>query len=123
MTREPKDEHCVLQCTLTCGTLPLDNSKTCSHPALPYMTWGGLVQDSKIRKEESLELKFCGGQVSGILKLGQEKEIPIEKICFCKLPVSQHFKHKQQKKVLRLELQQVGTGLQFSKKDNTATSS
>ena len=37
-TREPKDEHCVSQCTLTCNTLPLDNSKTYSHPALLSIT-------------------------------------------------------------------------------------
>ena len=36
--REPKDEHCVSRCTLKCNTLPLDNSKTYSHPALPYIT-------------------------------------------------------------------------------------
>ena len=47
--------------------------------------------------------------------------MPIEN--FCKLPVSQFFKDRQQKKVLRLEIQQVGKGLQFSEKDNTATSS
>ena len=101
-TREPEDKHCVLQCTLTCDTLPLDNSKTYSHPVLPYITWG-LVWDSEIRKEESLELKFSTGQASGILKIRQEEEIPIE--IFCKLLVSQLFKYKQQKKVLRLEIQ------------------
>ena len=36
--REAEDEHCVLQCTFICDTLPLDNSKTYSHPALPYIT-------------------------------------------------------------------------------------
>ena len=84
----------------TCNTLPLDNSKTYSHPALPYITWG-LIQDSKIRKEESLELKFSTRQVSGLLKLRQEGEIPIEN--FCKLLVSQLFKYKQQKKVFEAE--------------------
>ena len=58
-TREPKDEHCVLQCTYIyiCDTLPLDNPKIYSHPALPYITWG-LIQDSKIRKKESLVLRI-----------------------------------------------------------------
>ena len=37
-TREAEDEHCVLQCPLTSNTLPLDNSKTYSHSALPYIT-------------------------------------------------------------------------------------
>ena len=77
-TREPKDEPCVLRYTLTCNTLPLDNSKTYSHPALPYITWG-LILDSKIRREESLELKCSTRQASGILKLRQEEEIPIER--------------------------------------------
>ena len=107
-TREPEDEHCVPWCALTCNTLPLDNSKTYSHPALPYITWG-LIWDSKIRREESLELKFSTGQASGILKLRQEEEIPIRN--FCKLPINQLFKYKQQKEVLRLEIQQVGKGL------------
>ena len=56
----------------TCDTLPLDNSKTYSHPALLYITWR-LIQDSKIRKEESLELKFSARQVPGTLKLRQDK--------------------------------------------------
>ena len=86
--REPEDEHCVLQCTFTCNTLPLDNSKTCSHPALLYITWG-LIWDSKIKKKESLGLKFSTRQASGILKLRQEGEIPIENLC--KLLVSQGF--------------------------------
>ena len=80
-TREPKDKHCVMQYTFICNTLPLDNSKTYSHPALLYITWG-LIQDSKIRKEESLELKFSTRQVSGILKLRQEEDISI--VHFCK---------------------------------------
>ena len=58
---------------------------------------------------------------TSIQDIEQEEEIPIEN--FCKLPVSQLFKYKQQKEVLRLEIQQVGKGLQFSEKDNTATSS
>ena len=62
----------------------LDNSKTYSHPALPYITWG-LIWDSKIKKKEFLGLKFSTGQVPGILKLRQEGEIPIEN--FCKLLV------------------------------------
>ena len=39
-TREPKDERCVLQCTLVYVTpyLPIDNCKTHLHPALPYIT-------------------------------------------------------------------------------------
>ena len=90
-TREPEDEHCVLQCALTCDTLPLDNSKTYSHPVPPSVTWG-LIQDSKIRKEESLELKFSTGHMSEILRLRKEEEIPIE--IFCKLLVSQLFKYK-----------------------------
>ena len=65
----------------------LDNSKTYSHPALPYITWE-LIWDSKIKKKGSLGLKFSTGQASGILKkLRQEGEIPIEN--FCKLPVSE----------------------------------
>ena len=39
-TREPKDEHCVLQCTYIryniCDPIPLDNLK--NHTALPYIT-------------------------------------------------------------------------------------
>ena len=39
-TREPKDEHCVLQCTHIndniCDPIPLDNHK--NHTALPYIT-------------------------------------------------------------------------------------
>ena len=81
-------------CTFICDTLPLDNSKTYSHPALLYITWG-LLWDSKrvkeeeegVKKKESLGLKFSTGQASGILKLRQEGEIPIEN--FCKLPVGQ----------------------------------
>ena len=49
-TRESKDKHCVSQCTnihiYICDTLPLDNLKTHSHLALPYITWG-LIQDLK----------------------------------------------------------------------------
>ena len=102
----------------TCDALPLDNSKTYSHPVLPYITWG-LLWDSQIKKKESLGLKFFTGQVSRILKLRQEEEIPIEN--FCKLPVSQLSKFKQQKKVLRLKIQQGGKGLQFTEKDNIVT--
>ena len=40
MTRELKDEHCVLQCTYTCKNIcdpiPLDKLK--NHTALPYIT-------------------------------------------------------------------------------------
>ena len=95
----------------TCDTLPLDNSKNYSHPALPYITWG-LIQDSKIKKKESLGLKFFTRQASGILKLRQIEEIPIEN--FYELPVSQLPKYKQQKKVLRLKIQQVEKGLQLT---------
>ena len=39
-TREPEDEHCVLQCTHIsyniCDPIPLDNLK--NHTALPYIT-------------------------------------------------------------------------------------
>ena len=39
-TREPKDEHCVSQCTYIsdniCDPIPLDNPK--NHTALPYIT-------------------------------------------------------------------------------------
>ena len=46
-TSEHKDECCVFAVhPCTCDTLPLDNSKTYSHPALPYITWG-LIQDLK----------------------------------------------------------------------------
>ena len=39
-TREPKDKHYVSWCTYTyiCDTLPLENSKTHLHTALPYIT-------------------------------------------------------------------------------------
>ena len=53
-TREPKDEHCVLQCTYTkdniCDPIPLDNPK--NHTALPYITWG-LIWDLKNKKDRS----------------------------------------------------------------------
>ena len=60
----------------TCNTLPLDNSKIYSHPALPYITWG-LIQDSKIKKKESLALKFSTGQVSEILKRKKRSQLKI----------------------------------------------
>ena len=110
-TREPKDKHCVLWCTFICDTLPLDNSKTYSHPALPYIT-SELFWDSKIKKKESLGLKFSTGQVSGILKLGQAGEIPIKN--FCKLPVSQIQTAEEGFEVKKI--QQVGKGLQFTEK-------
>ena len=54
-TRDPKDEHCVSQCTQynnICDTVPLDKLKyhSANKPALLYITWG-LIQDSKNRKE------------------------------------------------------------------------
>ena len=52
-----------------------DNSKTHSHSALPYMTWG-LLWDSKIKKKESIGLKFSTRQASEILN--RKIEIPIE---------------------------------------------
>ena len=57
-TREPEDEHCVLQCTYIyiSNTLPLDNPKIYSHLALLYITWG-LIWDSKIKKKKSLILR------------------------------------------------------------------
>ena len=45
----------------------------------------------------------------------QEEEIPNEN--FCKLSVSQFSKYKQQKKVLRLNIQQVEKGLQFTEEE------
>ena len=49
---EPKDEHCVLQCTNTskniCGPICLDKPK--NHTTLTYITWG-LIQDLKIKEE------------------------------------------------------------------------
>ena len=81
-TREPEDEHCVLWCTFICDTIPLDNSKTYSHPALLYITLG-LIQDSKMKKKESLGLTFSTRQASGILKLRQEEKIPIEFFANC----------------------------------------
>ena len=54
-TREPKDEHCVLQCTNVRDNIhdpiPLDKLK--NHTTLPYITWG-LIQDSKNKKKECL---------------------------------------------------------------------
>ena len=56
---EPKDEHCVLQCTYKsyyiCDPIPLDNPK--NHIALPYITWG-LIQDLKNKKEILPQIKF-----------------------------------------------------------------
>ena len=49
--------------------------------------------------------------MSGILKLRQEGEIPIENFSNCQL-----VKYKQKKKVLRLKIQEVGKGLQFTEK-------
>ena len=116
----PKTTVVYSWCTFMCNTLPLDNSKTYSHPALLYITWG-FIWDSKIKKMESLGLKFSTGQASGILKLRQEGEIPIEN--FCKLPVSQiqtaekgFCQRLRQGFVLRLKIQQVGKGLQFTEK-------
>ena len=47
-TREPEDEHCVLQCTYINDNIhdpiPLDNLK--NHTVLPYITWG-LIWDLK----------------------------------------------------------------------------
>ena len=58
-TREPKDEHCVLQCTHISyniqNPIPLHNLK--NHTELLYITWG-LIKDSKNRRKESLRLKF-----------------------------------------------------------------
>ena len=53
MTREPKDKHCVSQCTnkYIYDTLPLDNPKTHSHLALLYITWG-LIWDLKNKYRE-----------------------------------------------------------------------
>ena len=57
--REPKDEHCVLQCTYRKDNIhnpiPLDNLK--NHTALPYITWG-LIWDSKKRKERIPNFNF-----------------------------------------------------------------
>ena len=48
-TREPKDKHCVLQCTYTSyniyDPIPPDNLK--NHTALPYITWGGHLGSQK----------------------------------------------------------------------------
>ena len=46
--------------------IPLDNPK--NHTVLPYITWG-LIQDSKIRRKESLRLKFFSPD---------KKEIPLQ---------------------------------------------
>ena len=58
----------IYMCVCVCDTLPLDNPKTHSHLALPYITWG-LIWDLKIKY----------------------REIPIEKIFFYNF-----FKYKQQ---------------------------
>ena len=54
-TREPKDKHCVSQCTYTsdniCDPIPLDKLK--NHTALLYITWE-IVWDSKNKRKESL---------------------------------------------------------------------
>ena len=50
-----------MQCTLTCDTLPLDNSKTYSHPALPYITLFHTL-NSKFKpqyNEKIKSLQFC----------------------------------------------------------------
>ena len=66
-TREPKDKHCVLQCTYTSNNIhdpiPLDRLK--NHTELLYITWG-LIGDSKNRRKESLRLEFVTGQLSDI---------------------------------------------------------
>ena len=67
-TREPEDEHCVLWCTPIIHTnpIPLDTPK--DHTALPYITWG-LIWDSKIKRKESLRLRFFTGQASRTSKV------------------------------------------------------
>ena len=58
-TREPEDEHCVLQCTYIsdniCNPIPLDSLK--NHIALPYITWG-LIQDVQNKEKEIPVIKF-----------------------------------------------------------------
>ena len=58
-TREPKDKHCVSQCTRIsyniCDPIPLDNLM--NHTALLCITWG-LIWDSKNWRKESLGLRF-----------------------------------------------------------------
>ena len=53
LPREPKDKHCVLQCTHTSqnihDAIPLDKSK--NHTALTYITWG-LIWDFKNKKSQ-----------------------------------------------------------------------
>ena len=75
-TREHEDECCVSQCTYIyiCNTLPLDNPKIYSHPAVPHITWW-LIRDSKIEKNESLVLRiFFTRQESGISKIKSKGE-------------------------------------------------
>ena len=73
-TREPKDEHCVLQCPSinTCDPVPLDNLK--NYTALQYITWGS-SRISKIRQTEIPSNKL-GQAVIWDFKI--KKEIPIE---------------------------------------------
>ena len=60
-TREPEDEHCVLQCTYInypiCNLVPLDNTK--NHLALPYITWGH-IRDLKNKTDRSQLTNFTG---------------------------------------------------------------
>ena len=73
-TREPKGEHCVLQCTYIgyyiCDPIPLGNPK--NHIALMYITWG-LIQDLK-NKIERFQLTNFTRLSSGISKMRERKK-------------------------------------------------
>ena len=73
----------------------------------------GAHPGSNIKKEESLGLKFSTRQASKILNRKKKSQLKF----FCKLPVSQFSKYKQQKKVLRLKIQQAEKGLQFTEEE------
>ena len=74
-TREPKDEHCVLQCIYIgkniCDPIPLEKFK--NHTALQYITWG-LIWDFKSKNERSQLLEFITRQSSGISKIRRKEK-------------------------------------------------
>ena len=71
-TREPEDEHCVSWCTSIIHMQPytLDNPKNHTAPAIHNMR---LVWDSKIRRKESLILKFSLDKKEISLEIKPEK--------------------------------------------------
>ena len=57
----------------TCDTLPLDNSKTYLHPALPYITWG-LIWDLKNKTERDSNQNFLQIPSKSIFQIQTAKE-------------------------------------------------